>query len=84
MTIGLVKTRRMAAIHPPPPAATADKEAAAGEGGNAAISPEGHTSLASADVRKERRPWEVKQCPIFGKWVHADLMVRNHHLKAMF
>ena len=27
--MGLVKTRRLAAMHPPPPAAKADKEAAA-------------------------------------------------------
>ena len=33
--MGLVKTRRLAAMHPPPPAATADKQAAAREGGDA-------------------------------------------------
>ena len=31
--MGLVKTRRLAAMHPPTPAATADRQAAAREGG---------------------------------------------------
>ncbi len=34
--MGLVKTRRLAAMHPPPLAATEDKEVAAREGGHAA------------------------------------------------
>ena len=34
--MGLVKTRRLAAMHPPTPAATADRQAAARQGGHEA------------------------------------------------
>lgn len=56
--MGLVKTRRLIGL---------DAEAAEGKGRDAAAGAEGRTSLFSAEVRKEQRPREVKQRPIFSK-----------------